>query len=229
MATRLKIVEEFSQRAAERVEKTADIVPAPQAPEFQQGPHQTTTLMGFDPAPTRKQHAGWTAQRQRRFIEHLAVSGNVGEAAAAAGVSSRSAYRLRDKPGAESFARAWVAALSLCSTRLAAIGLDRAMNGRVERFYKDGELVMERRIPSDHLLTWFLSRLDPAQFGTPAAKAHAATTSDPREAARTDLPALTQSFTDIDPQDCECEPIDFLDPRLGETGSGDPIGDDERG
>ncbi len=205
MATKLKVVEDV-----------ADIVPAPKVPEF-------------DIAPTRKRHAGWTAERQRRFIEHLALTGNVGEACAVVGVASSSAYRLRNKAGAEAFARAWDAALRLCPTRLVAIGLDRAVNGRVERFYKDGELVMERRIPSDYLLTWFIARLDPAQFGSPNAKALAAATGDPRDKARNDLPDLLASFEDIAPEDCEVEPIDFLDDRLGETGSGEPIGDDERG
>lgn len=205
MATKLKVVEDV-----------ADIVPAPTPPEF-------------DIAPTRKQHAGWTAERQRRFIEHLSLTGNVGEACAVVGVASSSAYRLRNKAGAESFARAWDAALRLCPTRLAAIGLDRAINGRVERFYKNGELVMERRIPSDYLLTWFLSRLDPATFGSPSAKALAAATGDPRDAARNSLPALMASFEDVPEEECEFEPIDFIDPRLGETGSGEPVEDDERG
>ncbi len=93
MATKLKVVEDV-----------ADIVPAPQPPQF-------------DIAPTRKQHAGWTAERQRRFIEHLSLTGNVGEACAVVGVASSSAYRLRNKAGAESFARAWDAALRLCPTR----------------------------------------------------------------------------------------------------------------
>jgi len=152
MATKLKVVEQI-----------ADIVPAPQIPE--------SARIDFDPAPTRKQKAGWTADKQRKFIEHLALTGSVGEAAAIAGVSSRSAYRLRNKAGAESFARAWDAALSLCATRLAAIAFDRALHGRSERFYRDGELVMERKMPSDYLLTWLLSRLDPLQFGSPTANA----------------------------------------------------------
>jgi hypothetical protein len=205
MATKLKIIEDV-----------ADIVPAPTVPEF-------------DIAPTRKRHAGWTAERQRRFIEHLSLTGNVGEACAIVGVASSSAYRLRNRAGAESFARAWDAALRLCPTRLVAIGLDRAINGRVERHYKDGELVMERRIPSDYLLTWFISRLDPLQFGSPAAKALAAATGDPREKARNELPALMDAFEDVPEEECPTEDIDFLDERLGETGSGEPITDQERG
>ena len=146
MATKLKIIEDV-----------ADIVPAPTIPDF-------------ETAPTRNRNAGWTAERQRKFIEHLSLTGSVGEAAGIAGISSRSAYRLRNKAGAESFARAWDAALSLCATRLAAIAFDRALHGRSDRFYRDGELVMERKMPSDYLLTWLLSRLDPLQFGSPAAQ-----------------------------------------------------------
>jgi hypothetical protein len=204
MATKLKIVDQL-----------ADIVPAPTVPDF-------------EIAPTRKRHAGWTAERQRKFIEHLSLTGNVGEACAIVGVASSSAYRLRNRAGGESFARAWDAALRLCATRLAAIMLDRAVNGRVERFYKDGELVMERRIPSDYLLTWLLSRLDPLTFGSPTAKALAAATGDPRDKARNDLPGLMASFEDVPEEECPTEEIDYLDDRLGETGSGEPIGDDER-
>jgi hypothetical protein len=204
MATKLKVVEDV-----------ADIVPAPQVPEF-------------DPAPARKRNAGWTAERQRRFIEHLALTGHAGEAAALVGLSSSSAYRLANKAGAESFSRAWDAALRLAATRGTAIAWDRALNGRVERFYRNGELVMERRIPSDYLLTWLLSRLDPLQFGSPAAKALAAATGDPREKARQELPGLIASFEDVPSEECPTESIDYLDERLGETGTGEPIGDEDR-
>jgi hypothetical protein len=205
MATKLKIIE-----------NVADIVPAPQpAPDF-------------DIAPTRKRHAGWTAERQRRFIEHLALTGHVGEACALVGVSSSSAYRLKNKPGAESFSRAWDAAIRMSATRLSAIMFDRALNGRVERHYKDGELVMERRIPSDYLLTWLLARLDPLQFGSPTARALAAATGDPRAQAVRELPALMASFEDVPEEECPTEGIDFIDERLGEVGSDERITDDER-
>jgi hypothetical protein len=201
-------------RKLKLVEDVADVVPPPQ--------------IDFDPAPTRKRHAGWTAEKQRKFIDHLALNGCVGEACALVGVASSSAYRLRDRAGAESFARAWDAALQLCPTRLSAIAFDRAIHGRVERFYKDGELVMERRVPSDYLLTWLLSRLDPLRFGSPGARAHAAVTGDPRAMAARDLPGLIDSFTDVAFEDCPTDEIGYLDDRLGETGSGDPICDQDR-
>jgi hypothetical protein len=198
MATRLKIVTEPTATEA---------APPPPPP-------------AFDPAPTRKRHAGWTAERQRKFIEHLALTGNVGEACAVVGVASSSAYRLRNKAGADDFARAWDAALVMATTRGAAIAWDRGINGRVERFYKDGELVMERRIPSDYLLTWLLSRLDPLQFGSPAARAHAIATGDPREGARKNLPQLLDRLVDVPPEECECDGGVFIDGRLGEISDG---------
>jgi hypothetical protein len=84
-------------------------------------------------------------------------------------------------------------------------------------------------MPSDHLLTWLLSRLDPLRFGSPTAKALAAATGDPREAARHDMPSFLDSLSDVTLQDCPTEDIDFLDERLGETGSGIPISDHDRG
>lgn len=192
MATNLKVVEPH-----------AEPVPAPEIPEF-------------TPAPTRKRQAGWSAERQRKFIEQLSLTGSVGEATAIVGLSSRSAYRLRNKAGAECFARAWDAAVSLAATRLAAIAFDRALHGRTERVYKDGELVTERKMPSDYLLTWLLSRLDPMQFGSPSAKAVAAANGDPRERARNSLPELMAGFTDLAPEDCSAESADYIDERLGE-------------
>jgi len=200
MATKLKVVEDGAG-----VDQTTagHIVPAPTIPDF-------------DPAPTRKQSAGWTAERQRKFIEHLALTGSVGEACALVGIASRSAYRLRNRAGADGFARAWDAALQLAATRLAAIAFDRAVHGRSERFYRDGELVMERKMPSDYLLTWLLARLDPLHFGSPTAMALAAANGDPREASRKSLPALMESLADVSNEDCRIESAEIIDERLGE-------------
>jgi len=234
MASRLKVIEDY-----------ADIVPAPKLPESQD-PHgsspqrshpvddanecSTSVEIDFTPAPTRKRRAGWTAERQRKFIEQVALTGNIGDACALVGLSSTSFYNLCSKPGAESFVAACDAARLLCaSSRGSAIAWDRAVNGRVERFYRDGELVMERRIPSDYLLTWLLARLDPLTFGSPAAKAQALANGDPRVKARAELPKLMASFEDVSEEDCPTEDVDYLDGRLGEAGAGDPIGDEERG
>lgn len=61
----------------------------------------------FAPVPGRARRDGWTTERQGVFIAALARTGCVGRAALAAGMSRESAYRLRRREGAESFAAAW--------------------------------------------------------------------------------------------------------------------------
>ena len=124
--------------------------------------------MPFDGVPlesSRKRLAGWSAERQRLFLANLAETGSVHLAASAARLSARSAYQLRARSPA--FARAWNAALRIAVGRLAAIAFDRAVHGRVEQVYRDGNLVAERRVPSDKMLQWLMSRLDPKMFALP--------------------------------------------------------------
>lgn len=61
------------------------------------------------PEPSRR---SWTVDRQLRFLDTLARSRNVGQAAAAAGMSRESAYRLRKRDGAALFAALWDIALA---------------------------------------------------------------------------------------------------------------------
>jgi hypothetical protein len=98
-------------------------------------------------------------------LTHLAETGSVHSACTAARLSARGAYRLRARSPA--FARGWDLAVQLSVGRLTAIALDRAIYGRVEQVYHQGELVGERRVPSDRLLTWLLARLDPRRFALP--------------------------------------------------------------
>lgn len=50
---------------------------------------------------------GWTAERQLRFLAALAETGSVSAAAAAAGLSRESAYRLRSRKDGLLFAHLW--------------------------------------------------------------------------------------------------------------------------
>ena len=61
----------------------------------------------FTPVLLKSHHDGWTPARQLHFIEQLAVIKSVTRACKAVGMSSVTAYALRKKPGAESFAAAW--------------------------------------------------------------------------------------------------------------------------
>jgi hypothetical protein len=61
----------------------------------------------FTPVPLRYRADGWTPVRQAAFLGILVETRCVATAARAVGMSRESAYRLREKPGAESFAAAW--------------------------------------------------------------------------------------------------------------------------
>ena len=65
----------------------------------------------FYPVPTRTRRDGWTLERQADYLGMLAETGSVIGACEAVGISRKSAYQLRARPGAESFAAAWDAAL----------------------------------------------------------------------------------------------------------------------
>jgi hypothetical protein len=70
-------------------------------------PAASPSIPSFVPVPLRSRRDGWTEERQRIFIATLARTRCVGRAAAAAGMSRESAYRLRRRKGAASFAAAW--------------------------------------------------------------------------------------------------------------------------
>src|SRR3546814_5132985 len=73
--------------------------------------------------------SGWTPVTQQCFIRALEAMGSVGQAARAVGMGRRSAYRLRDRPGAESFAQAWDRAIAMGRMRQFDYAMDRAING----------------------------------------------------------------------------------------------------
>jgi hypothetical protein len=89
----------------------------------------------------RVRRAGWTAERQRGFIAALARLGCVATAAQAVGISARSAHKLRERPGAESFAAAWDAALEDGLDERRAALFERATMGTVAPRYRNGRVV----------------------------------------------------------------------------------------
>jgi|GEM_PF-1283406 len=155
-------------------------------------PAQADVTVPFEAEPSRKV-AGWSAMRQRIFIETLAETGSVHVAAQAAGLSARGAYalRLRSVP----FSAAWDAAQQLAVGRLSALAFDRAIHGRVEQIYHQGELIGERRVPSERLLMWLLARLDPRRFAAPWER-RADDASDPQADVHAAFPALLGALTD---------------------------------
>jgi hypothetical protein len=88
------------------------------------------TCLAFTPVPGQRRRAdGWSPETQRNFIRALDAMGSVGQAAKAVGMGRRSAYRLRERPGACSFAAAWDRALAMGRTRQFSVAMDRALNG----------------------------------------------------------------------------------------------------
>lgn len=108
--------------------------------------------LAFTPVSCRARHDGWTPERQRRFIKALSVIGVVAAAARAVGKSATTAYRLRERPDAASFAAAWDMALLMGQERALGVALDRALNGyEAPRFYRGKQVGTVRKI--DHRLT----------------------------------------------------------------------------
>jgi hypothetical protein len=85
---------------------TPDSPPAPR-------PYRRLRVPAFYPVPTRTRRDGWTIERQADFLGMLAETGSVIGACEAVGISRKSAYQLRARPGAESFAAAWDAVLGM--------------------------------------------------------------------------------------------------------------------
>jgi hypothetical protein len=84
----------------------------------------------FTPVPlARNRHDGWTPERQRRFLIALAAMGTVESAAQAVGMSRISAYKLKNRSGAESFAAEWERAVGFGRDMLFDYAMERAING----------------------------------------------------------------------------------------------------
>jgi hypothetical protein len=162
----------------------------------------TDPITDFEPARLRPRHDGWTAERQRTFIATLAETGCISDACVAAGISPKSAYRLRAHPSAGAFVEAWDRALAVATGRLASIAFDRAIKGSTRETWKDGELVGEVRAPSDKLLMFLLTKLDARRFGAFAGISVASP--DPLAIARDGLAEALDRLVDID---CPIEPL----------------------
>lgn len=150
-----------------------DALPTPAPAQPPATPPAALDANGFDPADfewrpvlRRPRADGWSPDVQRRFVEALADTGLVTDACRAVDMSVQSAYRLRRAPGAESFARAWDAALDAASDHLAAVAFSRAIEGvDVPVFDRDGARIGARRQYNDRLLMFLLRAYRPERFG----------------------------------------------------------------
>ena len=163
-------------------------------------------------ARARPNRTGWTADRQRQFLTALAESGCISEACHQAGITARSAYRLRAHPAGTAFAAAWDQALRFASSRLLTLAYERAVRGAVREQWRDDKLVSETREPSDKLLIFLLDRLAPwtdapttrwAQLTSTAASAGGALPGTLTDLADADVPAEPLFASDYEAQPIE--------------------------
>lgn len=164
----------------------------PISPEPDAAPIAAEPFDGVALTDSRKRRAGWSAERQRIFLGALAETGSVHLASAAARLTARSAHRLRAR--SQEFAAAWATAEQLAAGRLAALAFDRAIHGRIEQTWRGGDLISERRLPSDQLLMWLLARLDPQRFAAPSERRDG--TADPQATARLAFPDQLADLSD---------------------------------
>ena len=109
--------------------------------------------MSFAPVPLiRSRHDGWSVERQQRFIDLLSQIGLVTVCARAVGMSAKSAYALRRRPGAQDFARAWDEAVGLGQLKAEAEAIRRAIEGERRPIFYKGKQVGERTVYNDRLL-----------------------------------------------------------------------------
>lgn len=116
--------------------------------------------LAFTPVPVRARHDGWTADRQKWFILRLALGGCVSAAARGVGMTRKSAYRLRERPGAASFAAAWERAQGWGRDRTVDVSLERAMLGERVPIVRNGRVVGEVHRHDNRLAMAVLNALD---------------------------------------------------------------------
>lgn len=86
------------------------------------------------------------------FIDLLAEIGLVSVCAGAVGMSRKSAYALRRRPGADTFAHAWDFATGLGRFQAESQAIDRALHGERRPIFYKGRQVGERTVHNDKLL-----------------------------------------------------------------------------
>ena len=105
-----------------------------------------------------KRHDGWNQQRVQRFLDTLAHTGCVKDAARVAGMSAVAARRAQRR--FPRFAAAWEEALARSRQGLIAIAYQRAVEGRETVIIRKGEEYERKIEPSDAMLGLLIKRGD---------------------------------------------------------------------
>ncbi|HEY0959971.1 MAG TPA: hypothetical protein VGE05_11970 [Novosphingobium sp.] len=120
----------------------------------------------FAPVPLRYRSGGWTPGKQAAFLGFLAATRCVRTAARHVGMSRETAYRLRRKPGAGSFAHAWNVAIGENTGPAPKVTLEelrtRAVFGLLKPLLYRGRYVSTVRKADNSALLRYLARFDRA-------------------------------------------------------------------
>src|SRR3954453_16488454 len=124
--------------------------------------------LAFEPVRfARRRSDGWTPERQRLFILALSKIGMVSAAAAAVGMSRKSAYALLERGGpGSSFARAWEEAQASGRTTVEFTAIERAIDGVEMPYSYRGKQYGVRRVYNDRLLIAALAAMQRAGGGS---------------------------------------------------------------
>ena len=114
----------------------------------------------------RPRHDGFSAERKRLFLVALRRGDSVLAACAIVGISSRTAYRHRERD--PDFARDWDLARAMSSMPLELAAFERGVEGIEEPVYVYGKLSHTRRRLSDSALMKLLAAEQPDKYGRAA-------------------------------------------------------------
>lgn len=117
--------------------------------------------LGFTPVTTKSGRQKFLPELQRKFIQALSITGSVTLSARAVGMSIGQVYGVKNGPRAESFGTAWEKAIQIGGYRARDTIVDHAINGTPEYFYKDGQLVGERRHFNLRAMQWVVTHVLP--------------------------------------------------------------------
>jgi len=105
-------------------------------------------------------HDGWTPDRRRDFLAHLADGHTVEDACRLVGKSASSAYALRRRADGAAFALGWRAAALVARDHLADTMLGRALHGVTDSWTRADGTTVERHRHDNRLGMTLLRRLD---------------------------------------------------------------------
>lgn len=128
----------------------------------------------FVPLNPSRRGDGWSAERQRAFLEAIAEGHGVDRAAAHVGLSAASAYAFRRCSKGAAFALGWRAATLVAREAIAETLMVRALSGQVDTYVRADGSVVTRHRHDNRLALGLLHRLDRQVESVPDADVQAA-------------------------------------------------------